>query len=384
MIKVVNEYENLKIVLVHTPGSEINQLTPDNLSRLLFEDMPYLPKAIEEHNQFKKKMKENGTKVIEITKLFNDVIKKSELYKDTIRIFLSEIKQKTAAVLNHVNIFLESINRKEFINYFIQGLTYKEIGLSSDDDFVIDPIPNLMFQRDPMFIVGDSLFISNMSSKARKRETFISKIVTENHEIFSKNKIYDLNNFEGTIEGGDVILFNNMVWIGISERTTKNAVENLSKILQRNQRDLKIIAFQIPPKRAYMHLDTIISIIDTNTFLIDPVAFKKVKIYDVNKNFSEIKQSFVEWVLGLNSRNRVITVGGSNSIVSQREQWNDGANVLALDNNKIIVYERNSITNSILKKKNVKIITINSSELSRGRGGPHCMSMPLSRKISKH
>lgn len=384
MIKVVNEYENLKIVLVHTPGSEINQLTPDNLSRLLFEDMPYLPKAIEEHNQFKKKMKENGTKVIEITKLFNDVIKKSELYKDTIRIFLSEIKQKTAAVLNHVNIFLETINRKEFINYFIQGLTYKEIGLSSDDDFVIDPIPNLMFQRDPMFIVGDSLFISNMSSKARKRETFISKIVTENHEIFSKNKIYDLNNFEGTIEGGDVILFNNMVWIGISERTTKNAVENLSKILQRNQKDLKIIAFQIPPKRAYMHLDTIISIIDTNTFLIDPVAFKKVKIYDVNKNFSEIKQSFVEWVLGLNSRNRVITVGGSNSIISQREQWNDGANVLALDNNKIIVYERNSITNSILKKKNVKVITINSSELSRGRGGPHCMSMPLSREISKH
>lgn len=384
MIKVVNEYENLKIVLVHTPGSEINQLTPDNLSRLLFEDMPYLPKAIEEHNQFKKKMKENGTKVIEITKLFNDVIKKSELYKDTIRIFLSEIKQKTAAVLNHVNIFLETINRKEFINYFIQGLTYKEIGLSSDDNFVIDPIPNLMFQRDPMFIVGDSLFISNMSSKARKRETFISKIVTENHEIFSKNKIYDLNNFEGTIEGGDVILFNNMVWIGISERTTKNAVENLSKILQRNQRDLKIIAFQIPPKRAYMHLDTIISIIDTNTFLIDPVAFKKVKIYDVNKNFSEIKQSFVEWVLGLNSRNRVITVGGSNSIISQREQWNDGANVLALDNNKIIVYERNSITNSILKKKNVKVITINSSELSRGRGGPHCMSMPLSREISKH
>ena len=384
MIKVVNEYENLKIVLVHTPGSEINQLTPDNLSRLLFEDMPYLPKAIEEHNQFKKKMKKNGTKVIEITKLFNDVIKKSELYKDTIRIFLSEIKQKTAAVLNHVNIFLESINRKEFINYFIQGLTYKEIGLSSDDNFVIDPIPNLMFQRDPMFIVGDSLFISNMSSKARKRETFISKIVTENHEIFSKNKIYDLNNFEGTIEGGDVILFNNMVWIGISERTTKNAVENLSKILQRNQKDLKIIAFQIPPKRAYMHLDTIISIIDTNTFLIDPVAFKKVKIYDVNKNFSEIKQSFVEWVLGLNSRNRVITVGGSNSIISQREQWNDGANVLALDNNKIIVYERNSITNSILKKKNVKVITINSSELSRGRGGPHCMSMPLSREISKH
>tara|TARA_B100001939_G_scaffold346820_2_gene366652 strand:- start:8496 stop:9650 length:1155 start_codon:yes stop_codon:yes gene_type:complete len=384
MIKVVNEYENLKIVLVHTPGSEINQLTPDNLSRLLFEDMPYLPKAIEEHNQFKKKMKENGTKVIEITKLFNDVIKKSELYKDTIRIFLSEIKQKTAAVLNHVNIFLESINRKEFINYFIQGLTYKEIGLSSDDNFVIDPIPNLMFQRDPMFIVGDSLFISNMSSKARKRETFISKIVTENHEIFSKNKIYDLNNCEGTIEGGDVILFNNMVWIGISERTTKNAVENLSKILQRNQKDLKIIAFQIPPKRAYMHLDTIISIIDTNTFLIDPVAFKKVKIYDVNKNFSEIKQSFFEWVLGLNSRNRVITVGGSNSIISQREQWNDGANVLALDNNKIIVYERNSITNSILKKKKVKVITINSSELSRGRGGPHCMSMPLSREISKH
>lgn len=381
MIKVNNEISQLHHVLMHTPGHEIEQLTPYNLSRLLFEDMPFLSKAIEEHHTFVSTMNSFGIKVSDIKELWLDVINNNQVYKDSIQILMSDIKVKSHDVVNHVKTYLLSLDSVTLGNTFIEGLRYDSVGLDLKEDvFIIDPIPNLFFQRDPMFIIDDVAVISRMASKARYRESWISKMVVTHHDIFKDTAMIDMNEQSYSIEGGDILLHDDMIWIGYSERTQKEAIVYLKQCLEKLGINKKIIVFDIPKTRAYMHLDTIITVVDTHAYVLDPFAFKQVKLYELKSDLECIEKTFEPWIQDIYKDARFIYVGGGDAIFSAREQWNDAANTVALKPGHVVCYDRNDMTNGLIKNQNVEISLTPSSELSRGRGGPHCMTMPLLRK----
>lgn len=381
MIKVTNEVTQLTHVLMHTPGKEIEQLTPLNLSRLLFEDMPFLSKAIEEHKAFVQLLESKGVEVLDIQDLWREVITSPGVYNESIHTLIRDIKEKRDDVVKHVKTFLDSVSVQSFADIFINGLRYDVVGLEMKEDvFIIDPIPNLFFQRDPMFVIGDVAVISRMASQARFRETFISKMVLKYHPVFKGITIIDMNDQPFSIEGGDILLHHNMIWIGISERTQKEAIIYLNNELIKLGKKYTIIAFELPKKRAYMHLDTILTILDEKTYIIDPLAFKHVSLFYVHETFEAINDSFEPWIQQINKGAVLIYVGGGDAIYSAREQWNDAANTVAIHPGCVIVYDRNHMTNDLIEKHGIQTLPIPSSELSRGRGGPHCMTMPLKRK----
>lgn len=381
MIKVNNEFQQLKHVLMHRPGREIEQLTPSNLNRLLFEDMPFLAKAIDEHEVFVETLKKEGIIVTDIIDLWLDVITHSDVYAHSIQIFHENIKTKSQDVLNHVKKHIETLDKKAFGHLFVEGLRYDTIGLEvADDVFVVDPIPNLFFQRDPMFVIDDIAVISHMSSPARSRESFISKMVVMYHDMFQDVKMIDMNDQPHPIEGGDVLLHDDMVWIGSSQRTSLEAIQFLKKELEKLGCYKQFIVFDIPKTRAYMHLDTILTVLDQGIYILDPFAFKQVKLYELKEALIPIEDSFETWIQGFTQTSKFVHVGGGDAIYSAREQWNDAANTVAIRPGHVVCYDRNDMTNQFILQTGVKVEPIPSSELSRGRGGPHCMTMPLLRK----
>ena len=381
MIKVSNEINQLNHVLMHRPGLEIEQLTPSNLSRLLFEDMPFLSKAIEEHETFVEVLKRVGVQVSDIKDLWLDVIINKEVYEDSIQTLLRDLKVNTQDVLNHVKNYLLTLDHAKLGNTFIEGLRYDTAGLDIQEDvFVIDPIPNLFFQRDPMFMIEDVAVISHMASQARYRESFISKMVVKYHDMFKHTRMIDMNEQEFIIEGGDVLLHDDMIWIGSSQRTQKEAIIYLNDALKTIGVNKKIIIFDIPKTRAYMHLDTILTVLDRDTYILDPFAFKQVHLFELKEALVPLNQPFETWLQSVTASPRFIHVGGGDAIYSAREQWNDAANTVAIQPGHVVCYDRNDMTNQLMMSAGVKVQLIPSSELSRGRGGPHCMTMPLLRK----
>ena len=401
-INVYSEIGKLKSVLLHRPGKELENLTPDILERLLFDDIPYLKVAQEEHDAFAKTLKDNGVEVLYIKDMVIESLNNHpEVRTHFINQFIEESNVVSRTVKKLLYSYLVEFDNDKLVNKMIEGIRTKEIQVDSsfhiidllEDEypFYTDPMPNILFQRDPFATIGDGLAINNMMTDARQRETLLSEYMFKYHPRFENENIpqYKSRTTRYKSEGGDMLVLNKKTLaIGISKRTDPRAIEALAKrLFEANTSFKTILAFNIPKTRAFMHLDTVLTQVDYGKFTIHPGIMKDLTVIEIVKNgggnFTVTKViTTLEEILEkhLHVPITLLNIGGNDMITSGREQWNDGANTLAIAPGVVIVYERNHVTNELLREQGIKVLEIPSSELSRGRGGPRCMSMPLYRE----
>ena len=405
-LNVTSEIGRLKTVLLHRPGEEIENLTPDLLDRLLFDDIPYLKVAREEHDAFAQTLREAGVEVLYLEVLAAEAIETSDEVKQQ---FISEFIDEAGveserlkeALIEYFNSFSDNkamvdkmmagVRKEELKDYHRESL-YDQV--NNVYPFVCDPMPNLYFTRDPFATIGHGITLNHMRTDTRNRETIFAKYIFRHHPRFEGKDIpFWFNRDDKTsLEGGDeLILSKEILAVGISQRTDSKSVEKLAKkLLYYPDTSFKtVLAFKIPVSRAFMHLDTVFTQVDYDKFTVHPGLVGPLEVYALTKDPENDGQLLVteevdtlENILKkyLDRDIKLIKCGGGDGIIAAREQWNDGSNTLAIAPGEVVVYSRNYVTNEILEKKGIKLHVIPSSELSRGRGGPRCMSMPLIRE----
>lgn len=394
-INIYSEIGKLKTVLLHRPGQEIENLTPDYLTSLLFDDIPFLKIAKKEHDYFAKVLKDNGVEVLYLENLTADVIEDKAIKEEFLHEIIKECGIKNEQIKNELIKYLSSMPAKGMVDKIMAGVRERDIGISEKSNeypFLMYPMPNLYFTRDPFATIGSGITINSMKTQTRRRETIFAKYIFKYNEEFKDSNIVKWYDREETfcIEGGDeLVLSKEVLAIGHSSRTDSEAVMKVAKNIFESEESFKtILMFDIPKTRAFMHLDTVFTMIDYDKFTVHPGIEKALKVsaitYDYKNKELIIKEEIdtLDKILSryLNEDITLIRCGGGDKIISSREQWNDGSNTLAISPGKVITYERNYVTNEILDKYNVQVLDIPSSELSRGRGGPRCMSMPLVRE----
>jgi len=394
-INVYSEIGVLKTVLIHRPGEEIENLIPEYLERLLFDDIPFLKVARQEHDNFAKILKENGVKTLYLEELAVEAVKRPDVKE----LFLDEVIEECGIndtrIITSLKNYLYSMSEIKMIDKIMAGIRKKEIEIKECYDeypFIMDPMPNLYFTRDPFACIGSGISLNSMKTKTRRRETIFGKYIFKYHPDLKDSAIqlwYDRNDVYN-IEGGDeLILSKDVIAIGQSERTDKETIISLAKNIFGSEESFRtILIFDIPKTRAFMHLDTVFTMIDYDKFTVHPGIEDSLKVtaitYDSKNKELITKEQYgsLEEILSkyLNKDVTLIRCGGGDKVISGREQWNDGSNTLAISPGKVITYERNYVTNEILDKNNITVLQMPSGELSRGRGGPRCMSMPFYRE----
>ena len=405
-INVNSEIGRLKVVLLHEPGDELHNLTPKKLDDLLFDDIPWLPLAKKEHQAFADTFRQAGVEVVYLTDLMGDVLDLSnEIKEQFINQFIKEANIRSNTLREIATEYLKSFkDNKELVLKSIAGIKKSDLPNSQiksladhvdDYPFVTDPMPNLYFTRDPFASIGNGVSLNKMYSVTRSRETIFGEYIFKYHPTYKTTPLYFSRYEDVNIEGGDIMVLNNHVLIvGVSQRTCAEAVERLAKnLFYNNETDFDtVLSFTIPQARTFMHLDTIFTQVDKNKFAIHKGCYEKLKIFRITKDYNnegkvkvaELEQKLeevLESYIGLPVT--LIPCGGGDTISADREQWSDGSNTVALGPGEVIAYERNDITNAALIKNGINVHIIPSSELSRGRGGPRCMCMPLVREEIK-
>ena len=403
-ICVRSEIRPLKKVLLHRPGKELLNLVPDRLPELLFDDIPFLKVAQQEHDAFAQILRDNGTEVVYLEDLMTEVLKlHPEVVKPFLIQWMEEGNIRTSKWQSKVYDYLmENFQGKALVEKTMEGITMREMGnvsawslqdmIAPADDLVVDPMPNLYFTRDPFASVGNGVLLHKMCFPTRCRETIYADYIFNYHPDFQGlvKRYYDSNAF-ASIEGGDVLnLTEDTLAIGISQRTTPDAIEEVARNLfaDPEAKIRTILAFVIPACRAFMHLDTVFTQVDVAKYTIHPAIIGPLTVYEITpgdragelrvKRVDSDLENILEKYTHVD-KVELIHCGGDDLIAAAREQWNDGSNTLCIAPGKIVVYQRNDVTNAILRDKGLQVLEMPSAELSRGRGGPRCMSMPLIR-----
>ncbi len=397
-IRVASEVGRLRRVLLHRPGQELENLMPQYLSRQLFEDIPYLEHAREEHDRFAGTLRESGVEVCYLLDLVAEAVDEPAVREQFVSDFIAEIGLSARGVERRVQDYLLALPVPQMLGAMVRGVRKSDLGRRDPvhlvdyiDDaypFFVDPMPNLYFTRDPFFTVGTGVCISSMANAVRARETLFGQYLFTHHPLYRRAPVLHSRSDPFSIEGGDVLVLSpEAVAFGISQRTDPHAVEALAqRIIGEETGICRVLAIDIPKTRAYMHLDTVMTMVDRDKFTIHPSILPAVRAFTLAKRrgalvIERARKPLAEVLADALQIDRVtlIPCGGASAIDAAREQWNDGTNTLAVAPGEVIASSRNYVTNGILRDHGVVVHEIPSAELSRGRGGPRCMSMPLLR-----
>lgn len=401
-VNIYSEIGRLKKVMLHRLGREIEGLVPDNFERLLFDEIPFLEVAQQEHDCFANVLRKNQVEVVYL----QDEVAKSLVQPSVRSKFIAEFLRESDITSPHVGEilyeYLMELPLTRMVETLISGITKEEIPvgqMNSLADFITkeylyytDPMPNLYFTRDPGACIGNGVSVHCMSTKARRRESLFLKYICEYNENLIPRETPNWFSYEGPkhIEGGDILVLSpEVLAVGYSQRTSPEAIEILAENLLNHASGFqKVLVFEIPKCRAFMHLDTVFTMVDYDQFTIHPEIEEPLQIYEVTLD-KDHKASFhsitdkldviLKHALKLPAV-RLIRCGGTDKLAAQREQWSDGSNTLAIAPGMVITYDRNQVTNELLDKSGIQVLQVPSSELSRGRGGPRCMSMPIYRE----
>jgi len=400
-IHVTSEIQPLRRVLLHRPGRELLNLTPNTLEELLFDDIPYLKVAEEEHDTFARILRDNGVEVVYLEDLVAQVLDSDAIIRQQfLQQFIAEAGINAVKYRELIYNYLDGItDSKQLVLKTMEGIYLHELPadthcqrslvdmVSGQSRIVVKPMPNLYFTRDPFESIGTGVGINKMYSVTRCRETIYGDYIFKYHPNYRNTVHYYDRHNPFHIEGGDVLNLNqHTLAIGISQRTEPDAIELLARNIFDNADALidTILAVRIPETRAFMHLDTVFTQIDYDKFTVHPGILGPMQVFQLTRHANGLTiephegtlEEILADVLGV-PRVTLIKCGGGDHITAEREQWNDGSNTLCIAPGKVVVYERNNVTNAILRDHGLTVLEIPSSELSRGRGGPRCMSMPL-------
>lgn len=403
-VNITSEIGNLKSVLLHRPGKELERLTIDNMDSLLFDDILWLKQAQKQHDAFAELLKNRGVEVFYFVDFLVDVLKNRDVRRSILEnAFLLEALEDN--LRNSIIEALCEVSPEIVAETLIAGISKKEvialIGNAKKSltmrtlknwDLLVKPLPNLYFQRDPSTFVGKGAMISVMNYVARQKETLLISSIMKHHPLFNGVEIYyglsreDYRPF--TIEGGDLLsLSPDTIAIGISERTKPGSIEKFGERLATRTDIKNILAVDLPKKRATMHLDTVFTMVDIDAFTVYPGMVDSTSLwklsYDKSGKLGSISEhrglrECLQETLSVENL-RFIETGGGDMVSAAREQWNDGTNTLAIAPGEVITYRRNEISNKILRDNGITVHEIDGSELGRGRGGPRCMTMPICR-----
>ena len=407
MKNIINNFSEigpLKKVLMHRPGDEFLNLTPNTLERLLFDDIPYLKIAQEEHDAFANALRSEGVEVVYLTDLAAEAIEAGGkgVRRQFLEQFIAEAGVTSPKLAKHCFDFLNGIkDARDMVKKCIAGIDITELkkvasvsGFYATRDtgkMIMEPIPNIYFQRDPMATIGHGATVHKMWSVTRTRESIFAEYIYKYHPFYDDVKLYYDREEPYSIEGGDIeVLSREVVAIGISQRTEPDAIANFARKLfkDKNNEFKYVLAIDIPDERSFMHLDTVMTQVDVDKFAVQDAIMDISTIYEISEGkggeieIMEIHQSLakvLEKYLHL-SHVELIKCGNGRRIDAEREQWSDGVNLICVRPGVVIAYDRNFVTNETLRRHGVKVIEVPSSELSRGRGGSHCMTMALVRE----
>ena len=394
-----SEIGRLKRVLLHRPGGELENLMPDYLERLLFDDIPYLQEAQREHDAFADCLRQQGVEVVYLTDLVVESLTDGDVRRALLHQFLEEsgvTDQRTREALAE---YLSAMPDKEMVAAMMAGVRKSQLKngsarladyLSAIEDgypFAVDPMPNLYFTRDPFATIGTGVSIHKMHTVTRNRETLFGKFIFEHHPLYKNAPRWYDRGETSSLEGGDILVLSPQVLaVGISQRTREDSIDTLAEtVLSLSKTFKKILAFNIPKTRSFMHLDTVFTMVDRDKFTVHPNILSSMTVFvmelDENRKMTiRQEEGRLEDILKEHLQLDSVTLipcGRGSEIDAAREQWNDGSNTLAIGPGEVVVYSRNYVTNRSLEEEGIRIHAIPSAELSRGRGGPRCMSMPL-------